>query len=142
MIFGHIIRTNYHFKKYIKKNKIQIFAQLDVVSRNMCYSIYVLFCLILLTLLFIKAFRQRMISCWHFTPIILVVGGETNIGKKLQTMLQMISRAGECSYEYSSLSSCSLFSKVSSRARPSPPKFCTQLKGGKRLFKYQKTVCC
>lgn len=34
-----------------------------------------------------------MISCWHFTPIILVVGGETNIGTKLQTMLKMISRA-------------------------------------------------
>lgn len=31
---------------------------------------------IILTLLFIKAFRQRMISCWHFTPIILVVGWE------------------------------------------------------------------
>lgn len=37
-----------------------------------------LLCLGLLTLLFIKALRQRMISCWHFTPIILDVVGETN----------------------------------------------------------------
>lgn len=36
-----------------------------------------LLCFDLLTLLFIKAFRQRMISCWHFTPITLDVVGET-----------------------------------------------------------------
>lgn len=89
--------------------------------------------------MFIKAFRQRMISCWHFTPIILVVVEEAKIGRRLQTQLWMLHSVSTGSYEYSSLSSCSLFSRESSRASPSSPKFCTQLKENRVYLKTSRT---
>lgn len=94
-----------------------------------------------------KAFRHRIISCWHLPPITLVCKKkETN--RKITSQSNLLPAAKpttsycvvDVTYKFSSLSSCSFLRMFKSRARPSLPKFCTQLEASRKNRHFQKNV--